>query len=107
MGNLEISTDDSLQFELLPQHSLVKQLYGLDITFQSRECVFGGHMLKVLNEENLRLKLNHPSSAIGARDRNKFLSHAETCDLLGVSHPTFLGNSDSLVPFDISSIDHF
>ena len=108
MGNLEISTDDSLPFEMLPQHSLVKQLYGLDVTFQSRECVFGGHMLKVLNEENLRLKLNHPDSSFGEVTNTKqFLSHAQTCDLLEVSHPTRSKKCDSLRPFDIGTIDHF
>jgi predicted acetyltransferase len=105
--NLEISTCDSLQFEMLPQHSMVKQLYGLDVTFQSRECVFGGHMVKVLNVDNIRSILNHPSSAIEIKESDKFLSHAETCALLGVSYPTFLGKTNSLVPFDINSVDQF
>ena len=62
---------------------------------------------KVLNEENVRLKLNHPSSDFGLKNRKDFLSHAETCELLRVSYPTLLNNGDSLIPFDISSIDHF
>jgi len=107
MENIGILTSDSLQFEILPQHTMVKQLYGLDVTFQSRECIFGGHMLKVLNEENVRLKLNHHSSTFGVKEKNTFLSHARTCDLLGVSYPTLLNNSSSLIPFDIGSIDHF
>jgi GNAT superfamily N-acetyltransferase len=107
MENLEISTGDSLQFEMLPQHSMVKQLYGLDVTFQSRGCIFGGHMLKVINEENVRLKLNPPSLDFGLKNRKDILSHAETCDLLRVTYPTLQSNSDSLIPFDISSIDHF
>jgi len=107
MENLEILNGDSLQFEMLPQHKMIKQLYGLDITFQSRECIFGGHMLKVLNEEIVSLKLNHRSSTFGIKERNVFLSHSRTCDLLGVCYPSLLKYSDSLIPFDINSIDHF
>ncbi len=69
-------------------------------------CFWRAHG-KTINVENVRLILNYPSSAIEARDSNKFLSHTETCDLLGVSYPTFLGNSNYLIPFDISSVDHF
>jgi GNAT superfamily N-acetyltransferase len=105
--NLAISTGDSLKFEMLPQHSMVKQFYGLDVTFESRECVFGGHMVKVLNEKNVRCKFNNFSSSIESIVDDKFLSHAETCDLLGVSYPTLVSRSDFLFPFDICSVDHF
>lgn len=108
MENINLDVEDSLQLEILPQHTILAHLYGFDVTIQSRECVFGGHMIKVLNEDNLRLKLNHSDSSFSsATNLNKFLSHAETCHLLRVSHPTLSKMSDSLRPFDIGSIDHF
>lgn len=108
MDSMNILSEDSLQLEISPQHPILAQLYGFDITTQSRECVFGGHMLRILNEDNVRSKLNHGDSSFsGAKNINQFLSHAETCELLGVSHPTLNKKSDAIRPFDIGSIDHF
>ena len=107
MENLDISSADSLNFELLPQHMIVNQLYDLDVTFQSRQCIFGGHMVKVLNEENISLKLNNRSSDFETDNKENFLSHSYTCDLLMASYPSIHKNSNTFIPFDISIIDQF
>lgn len=88
MNNLAVNhANNKLEIEILPQHRLLNSLQGNDITLQSRECTYGGRMVKILNK--------------------KILSYQETCALLGVFSPTNSYDTEGALPFDIGSIDHF
>lgn len=90
---------DTLELEILPQHSLVDRLKGMDITFQQRECNYGGHMLKIINRTKM--------SGADIPEKNNY-SYEETCRMMGIFSPSS-GNGSQVgaLPFDISFIDQF
>ncbi len=53
----KFESDVDIQIEIDPQHIIAKQLQLFDFTMHHRNCFFGGHMLKVLNnQDNLNLQ---------------------------------------------------
>lgn len=97
--NIFDSQTNTLELELLPQHLLIGSLRNLDITFQSRECNYGGHMLKIINTQ----KMNDVFSP--AKD---MYTYQETCSMMGIYSPvTDQGVQSEKLPFDISYIDQF
>jgi predicted acetyltransferase len=94
--------NDKIEIEMLPQHALIDSFRGTDITLQSRECPYGGRMVKILDVEGVGKKLNKGNNL----KESDLLSYTDTCSLLGVFSPTASQNEDRL-PFDIGSIDHF
>jgi hypothetical protein len=57
LKSLCVLTDKStLTLKLPSSHSLFNKDLGLDVTFIERECVFGGHIVKVLNLEKALVK---------------------------------------------------
>lgn len=112
--NIVTCPDNTLEIEMLPQHTLISSFGGMDIRFQYRECIYGGHMAKILNTEKLVSQLEKRSPLLAKELKwaldNEILSYAETCSLLGVYSPTALDNRDmknDCLPFDICSADHF
>jgi len=102
----------AIEMEMLPQHTLVKSFEGLDTSFQSRECSYGGHMARILNRESVIKKMADRSRG-SYPDMEKItgravLTHHETCSLLGIFSPSLQDHtSQDALPFDICSLDHF
>ena len=96
-------TNDKIEIEMLPQHALINSFRGSDITVQSRECTYGGRMVKILDVDAVNDKLKKQIT-LQRKDR---LSYEDTCNLLGVFSPTASQNEEDRLPFDIGSIDHF
>lgn len=96
-------TNDKIEIEMLPQHSLMNSFSGTDITVQSRECTYGGRMVKILDVDAVSSKLE---KGIDVNEKD-ILSYTDTCNLLGVFSPTDSQNEKDRLPFDIGSIDHF
>lgn len=95
--------NDKIEIEMLPQHSLMNSFRGTDITVQSRECTYGGRMVKILDVDTVNGKFKK-KMAVNEKD---ILSYTDTCNLLGVLSPTASQNEEDQLPFDIGSIDHF
>jgi len=97
------SNNDQLELDILPQHILVASLKGMDITFQSRECNYGGHMLKIINTK----KMTETEELAPLKNKSLF-SYEETCFLMGIFSPALgTGSQGKALPFDISYIDQF
>lgn len=97
------STNDKIEIEMLPQHSLMNSFRGTDITVQSRECTYGGRMVKILDVDSVNRKFKKRITV----NEKEMLSYTDTCNLLGVFSPTASQNEEGQLPFDIGSIDHF
>ncbi len=56
----KFESDVDIQIEIDPQHILVEQLQLFDFTIHHRNCIFGGHMLKILKkQDNLNFQDTH------------------------------------------------
>lgn len=102
----------ALNLEISSQHRLVAEAYGLDLTISGRECIYGGHMARILNPAALldRMAERSPPAALGLRHLAKVerFTHRDTCRLLGAWSPTDCHHSvEPVLPLDISFPDHF
>lgn len=87
----------------LPQHRIVPFLKEKDVTYQTRECYYGGHMVRILNIKSVSEKINCNSKF--SNFKNSLLTYAETCEMLKVWTPS--SHKEGYLPFDICEMDHF
>ena len=102
----------ALNLEFSPQHRFMEEAYGLDITVSGRECIYGGHMARILNPASLLDRVAARSSAAASNLRHlagmERFTHRDTCRLLGAWSPTDCRyNAETALPLDISLSDHF
>lgn len=103
------SSASNIQLDMSPQHALVGQLAGMDVTLTTRECAFGGHMACILNVESLleRVARIYPGICLGGIGSGK-LSHVDTCKVLGAYAVTVKEDAGrKLLPYQMTSPDHF
>jgi predicted N-acetyltransferase YhbS len=127
---------DSLTFEVPPQHQLLQDSAGFDVTSSARECRHGGHMIAVLDHiramalMETRLGSEYTRLAVPPfQDRSEELvtewdgtdchvslarapranwTYQTTCELLGAASLTVPSREqDAILPFKISSVDEF
>lgn len=95
---------EELILNALPQHKIISFLTGKDIVYQTRECYYGGHMMRILNIESVSEKLGFNGS-ISKSLAKPFLPYKETCEILKIWTPSL--NQTGHQPFDICELDHF
>jgi len=98
--------------ELSPQHVLVAESYGLDVTLSARECTYGGHMALVLNPAAMLDRMFERTPVVAKELMHlanmKQLSHRETCRLLGAWSPSASRtDGEQLLPLNIGFADQF
>lgn len=107
-----VCKDGYINLDLPPQHLLLSNLHGLDVSVTERECPFGGHMACILNPEALIQRISRRSPQRAAelaslRGLGHF-NHYETCSLLGAATISARQvTSDILLPYNMSVADHF
>jgi predicted N-acetyltransferase YhbS len=116
------SKGTTLVLHIPPNHPVVSALAGLDLTISSRECPYGGHMVRVIKpsiflnlksreeSENARGKMKSKSSLIN-EDTQKFMddsvkikafneqsfnNYAYATQLLSVRRPTLFEDRNTL-----------
>jgi predicted acetyltransferase len=95
---------EQLIVNALTQHRIISFLTEKDVVYQTRECYYGGHMMRILNVESVSEKLAY-SGSVSKSLAKPFLPYKETCEILKIWTPSL--NQIGHQPFDICEIDHF
>jgi len=104
---------DEIQFDISPLHAIMDINIGCEVSVIQRECFYGGHIVKIINIENVIQKfiLRDEVRLSHANEFSFPLSYDATKLLLGI-HGQFRATPAGLdkfstMPFCISRIDEF